>query len=337
MILKLRLIDFKLLCFVTFLFFPSVAPAENLKNQKQILKKIFESIVNIDAKIPENARTSNTLGKLREGSGVVIDSKNILTIDYLVLEAKEITIGLFNGKKIPGKLTGYDPITGFSIVSPIIPIELKPLKIGDSDKIDLDEKLYILPSQKQGPGSEVKLVSRRPFFGWWEYYLENPIYTFPKNQSWAGSALTNTKGEILGIGSLFIRDAISPDIFSPGNMFVPVNLLKPILQDLKKYGHRKSDLKPFIGLSPIENQGKIIVSRVSVDGPSDVAGIKKNDVIVSMNGNLIKSLQNFYLYLWNIGKSEALIDIIVFRDEKKIKFKVRSKDRMNYYVKSKTY
>ncbi len=337
MILKLKLIDFKLLCFVVFLSFPSIAFAENLTNQKQRLKKIFESIVNIDAKIPENARTSNILGKFREGSGVVIDSKNILTIGYLVLEAREITIGLFNGKKIPGKLTGYDPITGLGIVSPIIPIELKPLKIGDSDKIDIDEKLYILPSQKQGPGSEVKLVSRRPFFGWWEYYLENPIYTFPTNQSWAGSALTNTKGEILGIGSLFIRDATSPGIFSPGNMFVPVNLLKPILQDLKKYGHRKSDLKPYIGLSPIENEGKIIVSRVSIDGPSDVAGIKKNDVIISINGNLIKSLQNFYLYLWNIGKSEALIDIIVLRDKKKINFKVRSIDRMNYYFKSKTY
>ena len=337
MITKLKLIYFKLLCFVMFLSFPSIAFAENLMNQKQMLKKIFESIVNIDARIPENARTSNTLGNFREGSGVVIDSKNILTIGYLVLEAREITIGLFNGKKIPGKLTGYDPITGFGIVSPIIPIELKPLKIGDSNKIDIDEKLYILPSQKQGPGSEVKLVSRRPFFGWWEYYLENPIYTFPTNQSWAGSALTNTKGEILGIGSLFIRDATSPGIFSPGNMFVPVNILKPILQDLKKYGHRKSDLKPYIGLSPIEIQGKIIVSRVSIDGPSDVAGIKKNDVIISMNGNLIKSLQNFYLYLWNIGKSEALIDIKVFRDGKKINFKVRSKDRMNYYVKSKTY
>ena len=90
-------------------------------------------------------------------------------------------------------------------------------------------------------------------------------------------------------------------------MFVPVNLLKPILKDLKKYGHRKSDLKPYIGLSPIENNGKIIVSRVSMDGPSDISGIKKNDVIISMNGNLVKSLQNFYLYLWNIGKSEALI------------------------------
>ena len=337
MISKLKLIDFKLLCFVIFLSFPSIAFAENLINQKQMLKKIFESIVNIDAKIPENARTSNTLGKFREGSGVVIDSKNILTIGYLVLEAREITIGLFNGKKIPGKLTGYDPITGFGIVSPIIPTALKPLKIGNSDKIDIDEKLYILPSHKQGPGSEVKLVSRRPFFGWWEYYLENPIYTFPTNQSWAGSALTNIEGEILGIGSLFIRDATSPGIFSPGNMFVPVNLLKPILQDLKKYGHRKSDLKPYIGLSPIENNGKIIVSRVSIDGPSDVAGIKKNDVIISINGNLIKSLQNFYLYLWNIGKSEVLIDIIILRDGKKINFKVRSKDRMNYYVKNKTY
>ena len=114
-------------------------------------------------------------------------------------------------------------------------------------------------------------------------------------------------------------------------------LAHSILKDLKKYGRRKSDLKPYIGLSPIENNGKIIVSRVSMDGPSDISGIKKHDVIISINGNLVKSLQNFYLYLWNIGKSEALIDIIVLRDGKKIDFKVRSKDRMNYYVKNKTY
>ena len=189
--------------FIIIFIFQNVFASEKKIATEEEVKKLYDSIVRIYSIVPPDARTANSLGTERRGSGVIIDDKHILTIGYIVIEAKKITIGLRNGKKIPGRLSGYDHTSGFGIISPIIKTELKSLKLGNSSKIDIDQPLYILPSPFKGSGSIAKMVSRRPVAGWWEYYLDRPIYTFPTNQSWAGSPLINSNGEILGIGSLF--------------------------------------------------------------------------------------------------------------------------------------
>ena len=336
-ILKKNLAKFKFIFFLLIFLLPLFSYANDGSIDKNKLQLYFDSIVSIDSIIPENARTAKSLGTVRQGSGVIIDDQTILTIGYIVIEAKEITIGLRNGKKIPGRLSGYDHTSGFGIISPIIKTELKSLKLGNSSKIDVDQPLYILPSPFKGSGSIAKMVSRRPFAGWWEYYLDRPIYTLPTNQSWAGSPLINSNGEILGIGSLFIADAATPGIMSPGNMFVPINLLKPILKDLKKYGRRKSNIKPYIGLSSNEYNGQVIVKRVSRDGPSYIAGIKANDIITSVNGNLVKNLKKFYEAVWATGNSGVSIKIGIQRNGKQINFDVKSIDRMDYFIKNNSY
>ena len=182
-----------------------------------------------------------------------------------------------------------------------------------------------------------KMVSRRPFVGWWEYFLEKPIYTLPMNQSWAGAPLVNSKGEILGIGSLFVADAASPGTLTPGNMFVPINLLKPILNDLLKYGRPKSGMKPYLGISTNDSSGKVIVSRVSTGGPSDKSGIRKNDIINAVNGNYVNTVKNFYMSIWNSGDIGVNIQLEIIRNNKKVIFNVKSVDRMDYFIKNKSY
>jgi len=323
--------------FISLFFVSSIVFADQSSITKDKIQNFYNAVVSIDSIVPDEARTSKSLGTVRQGSGVIIDQNNILTIGYIVIEASEIIIGLPDGKKIPGKLTGYDHSSGFGIVSPIIKTSLTPLKIGDSNKIELDDNLLILPSPNKGVGSVVKMVSRRPFIGWWEYLLENPIYTLPMNDSWAGSPLINHKGEILGIGSLFVADAALPGTLSPGNMFVPINLLRPILKDLIKYGRPKSGMKPYLGISTNDSNGEIIVTRVSKDGPSDKAGIRKNDIIKSVNGKQVNNIENFYRTIWNSGKIGVKIQLEIIRDKKKLNFKVKSVDRMDYFIKNKSY
>ena len=337
----LRLSKLNLIIIIFFYKFCVLIPF-NIYAQETILKKeklndLYNSIVSIHSKIPDEARTSKSLGTVRQGSGVVIDNKNILTIGYVVLEASEISIGLINGKKIPGRLIAYDFETGFGLVSPIVSTKLKSLKIGDSSKIKMDDSIFILPSPTMGIGSLAKMVSRRPFVGWWEYYLEKPIYTLPNNPAWTGAPLVNSQGEIVGIGSLFIRDAVSPEIISPGNMFVPINLLKPIMKDLVKYGRRTSNINPYIGLSSDDNSGKIVVTKVSKDGPSYKVGIKPDDVITGVNGRLVNNLETFYKTLWSTRNYGAMIKVDINRNGKKMSFNIRSINRMDYYLKSNSY
>ena len=319
------------------IFISSLVKADENSITKEKIKKFYNSVVSIDSKIREEARTSKSLGTIRQGSGVIIDEYNILTIGYIVIEAHEIMIGLPNGKQIPGKLTGYDHSSGFGIVSPIIKTKLTPLEIGNSNDVDLDDTLLILPSPQKGIGSMAKMVSRRPFVGWWEYFLEKPIYTLPMNQSWAGAPLISSNGQILGVGSLFVQDAAFPGTFSPGNMFVPINLLKPILNDLIKYGRRKKDVKPYIGISTNDSSGKVIITRVSKKGPAEKSGLKKNDIIKAVNGKAVNTVQMFYKTIWSSGNYGVEIDFEIIRNEKDLSFKVKSVDRMDYLIKNESY
>ena len=157
------------------------------------------------------------------------------------------------------------------------------------------------------------------------------------NQSWAGAPLISSNGKILGVGSLFVQDAAFPGTVSPGNMFVPINLLKPILNDLIKYGRRKKDIKPYIGLSTNNSSGKVIITRVSKKGPAEKSGLKKNDIIKTVNGKAINSVQMFYKTIWSSGNYGVEIDFEIIRNEKDLSFKVKSVDRMNYFIKNKSY
>ena len=214
--------------FFQFCFCLSVIHMQKLQRK---VERFYRSIVGVRSIVPPEARTAASLGVEREGNGVAIDENHILTIGYIVIESESIEIGLSDGRQLPAKLVGYDHTSGFGIIKSVVPLTMPPLKLGNSDNINSEQDLLILPSPNRGAGSIVKSVSRRPFTGWWEYFVESPIYTTPPNRLWAGAPILNGNGEILGIGSLFVSESV-PGISSPGNMSVPINLLKPILEDL---------------------------------------------------------------------------------------------------------
>ena len=297
----------------------------------------YDSVVDIYAKIPPEARTASSLGQERAGTGVVIDGGYILTIGYLVIEASEIKIGLSNGQTVPGTLVGCDHTTGFGILKSVVPIALTELTLGDSDKIQVDESLLILPSPQQGFSSLAQMVSRRPFAGWWEYYLEDSIYTFPTNQAWAGAPLVNAEGEILGIGSLFVADAVSQGVMSPGNLFVPINLLKPILAELTEFGRRKTNIKPYLGLSSDDSSGQVVITRVNEGGPSDKVGILAQDIITHVNQTPVTTLKDFYEAVWGSGESGSIVSLEISRAGQDMSVRVQTVDRMDYFVKPKSY
>ena len=253
--------------FPALLLFASNSYADFTKDKIDLF---YESIVSVHSTVPPEARTAASLGVEREGNGVAIDENHILTIGYIVIESESIEIGLSDGRRLPATLVGYDHTSGFGIIKSVVPLKMPPLQLGNSDNINSEQDLLILPSPNRGAGSIVRSVSRRPFTGWWEYFVESPIYTTPPNGLWAGAPILNEKGEVLGIGSLFVSETL-PGISSPGNMSVPINLLKPILGDLISSGRRKSKIQPYLGISSDDSNDQIIEARVN-DGGSLSSG-----------------------------------------------------------------
>jgi serine protease Do len=287
------------------------------------------SVVKLRSKAFAGARSTTTLGLQREGTGVVLDSQGlVLTIGYLILEAETVELSTADGTSFPATVVGYDSATGFGLLRAHRPLPIAPIAMGQSSKIATRERVLIVGFDGVAPAV---VVSRRQFVGFWEYLLDEAIYTAPVTVNWSGAALLDHEGKLLGIGSLSVNDAVGPDSQVPGNLFVPIDLLKPLLNDLLKHGKSSARPRPWLGVQTQEVQGNVIVTRVSPDGPADAAAMRPGDVIVTLGGDLIKGQADFYTRLWARGPAGVKIPLEVLRAGKIQSVTVTSIDRDSYY------
>jgi S1-C subfamily serine protease len=293
------------------------------------------SVVKVKSKAVANARTSRSLGPQREGTGVVIDSEGlVLTIGYLIVEAETVELSTADGRSFPATVVGYDNATGFGLLKSLRPLPVKPVQLGQSASIGEREMVLIVGYDGVAPAY---VVSRRPFVGYWEYLLDEAIYTAPATVNWSGAALLNREGKLLGIGSLVINDAMGTRTQVPGNLFVPIDLLKPLLGDLIATGKSSARPRPWIGINTQEVQGNVIVTRVSSEGPAEDASVRSGDVIVGVGGQTIAGQADFYTKLWKTGEAGVDISIDVLRSGRVEKITVKSIDRDRYYRGKPTY
>ena len=298
----------------------------------------FAAIVKIEARALPDARSAATLGTDREGTGVVIASDGlILTIGYLLVEADEVKIIDDHGRTLPARVAAYDHATGLGLVRPIAPLDVAPLKLGDSSKLAESDPVLIVNSGGRSEATRAIVVSRRPFSGNWEYMLDSAIYTSPPTLNWSGAALIGTDGTLLGVGSLILRDATERDPHIPGNMFVPIEALKPILADLIKTGRRAGPVRPWLGVAADEVQGRLVVVRVSPEGPADLAGVQRGDIILAVGGDGVRSQADFYRKLWARGAAGSEIPLRLLQGIDIREVKVRSMDRLDYFRQKPTY
>ena len=286
------------------------------------------SVVRIQAKAVPNARSGSTLGPVREGTGIVIDSSGlILTIGYLIQEAETVEIAAADGRSLPASVIAYDYNTGFGLLRALKAPPVKPIAFGDSANLSNSEPVLIVGFDGVAPAF---VVSRRQFAGYWEYLLDDAIFTAPATVNWQGAALINKEGKLLGVGSLMVGDAISGRAQIPGNMFVPIDLLKPILGDLIAQGKASAHPRPWIGINTQDLQGRLFVTRVSPESPAERAGLMAGDIIVGIRGEQVRNQADFYRKMWASGDAcaEVLLDVLKGTEIKKLG--VKSVDRDSY-------
>jgi S1-C subfamily serine protease len=292
------------------------------------------SVVKLRSQTVPDARSNRTLGPVREGTGVVIDADGlVLTIGYLILEAETVELSTANGTSFPATVVGYDAATGFGLVRSLRPLPIKPVEFGRSSNVAVRDPVLIVGFDGVAPAY---VVSRRPFAGYWEYLLDEAIYTAPATVNWSGAALLGRDGKLLGIGSLSVNDAAGPDSQVPGNLFVPIDLLNPLLHDLVTRGKSSAPPRPWIGVQTQEVYGNVIVTRVSPESPAEAA-MRPGDVIVAVGGQIIKGQADFYVRLWSRGQAGVEIPLDVLREGQIQKVRVKSIDRETYYRARRTY
>ena len=318
---------------------PQAAPsgAQHSPSQYQSLVDAANAVVLVHAKVLPNARSLKTLGDERMGSGIVIAPEQlVLTIGYLILEAEDVEITTSSGRKMPATVVAYDHATGFGLLRPIGPLDVKPIKLGASAAVEQLDRVMTVGAGGEENVAVATVVSKRPFTGYWEYMVDNAIFTSPPRADHSGAALINKDGELVGVGSLFVMNAAAPDERLPGNMFVPTDLLKPILAEMIRTGRQSGGKRPWLGVSSLEEDGHIKVLRVSDDSPAAEAGIAPGDIILSLGGQRLATLPEFYKRLWSSGAPGVEVQLKVLHGSEVRDVKVRSMDRADLIRKKPT-
>jgi S1-C subfamily serine protease len=301
------------------------------------LDRLLSAVVHIKTTINPDGRSVDALGRERDGTGIVIDDSGlILTIGYLMVEAQGAEVITNDGRAVAAVAVGYDHETGFGLLRAIMPLNVHALPLGHS--ADLKEQEPVMIAAYGGPGrlAPALVVSKREFAGGWEYLLEDAIFTSPPYPAWSGAALIDHLGKLVGVGSLVVGD-VSGHGDGPGNMFVPIDRLPPILADLIADGRASGPARPWIGVTTREAGGRLVVVAVAKGGPAEKAGVRHGDVITGVAGAVPNDMGDFYRKIYAQGAAGTTIPLDVRRDDAERHFDIKSMNRLDHLRLKSTY
>jgi len=298
---------------------------------EQTAEEILKAIVKVRAVIHDDAVTAQSLGTEREGNGILIDSAgHILTIGYIILESKTIEVTWPDGQVTGATFVGYDYDTGFGILRVNKVLNIMPMKLGSSSALKAGEPALVAGHKGADNVLGVRVAARKEFTGYWEYLLENAIYTIPPFQNFAGAALIGSDGYLLGIGSIFTQVNVPGVGTLPANMFVPIDLLKPILSDLITTGRSRQPQRPWLGMHTDESHGRVFVIRTHPGGPAQKANLQAGDLILKVNNQPVEGQADFFRKIWALGTAGVKVPISILRGTKIQGITVNSADRYQF-------
>jgi S1-C subfamily serine protease len=297
------------------------------------LQAAFDAVVLLRAGIPEDACTASILGTERAGNGVVIrDDGLVLTIGYLITEAQTVWLTTNRGAAIPGHVLGYDQATGFGLVLPLAPLGVEPLERGSASAAAQGSSVFVIGHGGRAHSLKAKIIAKREFAGYWEYVLDEAFFTAPAHPQWGGAALLDEDGKLLAIGSLLVQEAVAGKTVD-GNMFVPIDLLEPILADMASVGRASRPPRPWMGLYATELEGHLVVGGLAPGGPAEQAGVKLGDLLIDVSGERVKGLPAFFRKVWSLGPAGTMIPLTISRQGSLTRLHLRSADRNDFLKK----
>jgi S1-C subfamily serine protease len=295
------------------------------------LDRALASVVGLSAQAPPDAFTAEVLGTERAGNGVLIrDDGLVLTIGYVIVEAEQVWLTAGTGRVVPGHVLAYDHVTGFGLVQALGRLDIPALPIGDSGRAPVGERVVVAGVGGRPRSVAARIVARQEFAGYWEYVLDEAIFTAPAHPHWGGTALIGPGGDLLGIGSLQLEHATSTGDTLHLNMIVPIDLLEPILDDFLTLGRPKRPTRPWLGLYATEAENKVVIMSTATGGPAEQAGLESGDVVLAVAGRAIGNLASFFRRIWALGEAGVEVPLTIHRGGKTFEVRIPSADRARF-------
>jgi S1-C subfamily serine protease len=297
------------------------------------LDSALDAVVQLRSEIPEDAFTASILGTERIGNGIVIrDDGLVLTIGYLITEARSIWLTTNGGLAVEGYPLAYDQATGFGLVQPLGHLGVAPLPRGSIANCDAADDVIVIGQGGRAHALKAKIIDKREFAGYWEYVLDEAVFTAPAHPQWGGTAVVGMDGLLLGIGSLLVEE-MHEGKQAQGNMVVPIDLLEPILDDMLKLGRSSREPRPWMGMYAAETGGQIVVGGVAKDAPAQRAGIRQGDMVLEVAGSRVSSLADLFRKVWRLGPAGAEIPLTLAREGSLLNVRLQSVDRNDFLKK----
>src|SRR5215831_788322 len=295
------------------------------------LDRALAAVVGLRSAVPEDAFTAEVLGTERAGNGVLIRSDGlVLTIGYLIVEAESVWLSLSDGRGVAGHVLGYDQESGFGLVQALARVELPTLALGDSVGPSVGDSVVVGGAGGRQRSVAATIAAKQEFAGYWEYFLDEAIFTAPSHPQWGGSALIGPAGDLLGIGSLQLQREGEEGKREDLNMIVPIDILKPILDDLITLGRPNRPPRPWLGLYATEIEDKVVVAGLAGQGPAKAAKLRRGDIVLAVNGAQPNGLGDFYRRVWAMGEAGVEVPLSIYRDGRAVELRIASADRNRF-------
>ncbi|WOK15830.1 S1C family serine protease [Rhodopseudomonas sp. BAL398] len=293
------------------------------------LDRALSAVVGLHAIIPSDGFTANTLGVERAGNGVLIDDGLVLTIGYLITEAEKVWLHVGEGRVVEGHALGFDQDSGFGLVQAFAPLDLPVLPLGASSAVTVGDRVVVGGIGGRARSVAARVAARQEFAGYWEYLLDDAIFTQPSHPNWGGTGLISARGELIGIGSLQIereRGGNNEQL----NMMVPIDLLKPVLEDLRRFGRVNRPARPWLGMYSSEIDDNIVVVGIAPKGPAARAELKTGDVILAVNGEPVRGAADTYRKIWALGPAGVEVPLTLLSGGATFDVVLHSSDRAKF-------
>ncbi len=295
------------------------------------LDAALSAVVGVRANIPEDAFTAGVLGTDRAGHGVLIRNDGLVaTIGYLVTEADSIWLTLANGRTVPGHVLGYDQSTGFGLIQALARLDTPCLALGRSSAAKVGQRVVVAGAGGRHHAVAAEIVAKQEFAGYWEYLLDEAIFTAPAHPFWGGAAVIGEAGDLIGIGSLQLEQAAEGERASHLNMIVPIDLLRPILDDMLTLGRPNRPPRPWLGLYATEVDDKVLVAGIAQRGPAQRADMRTGDVVLAVGGAKVTDLAGFFRGIWSLGAAGVEVPITISREGRTTELRIASADRDDF-------
>ena len=297
------------------------------------LAAALDSVLLLRAEIPEDAFTAAILGTERAGNGVVIGADGmVLTIGYLITEAASIWLTTNRGNVVQGHALAYDQATGFGLVMPLGKLGVPPLARGSARAVEPDSPVIVIGQGGRAHSLKAKVVAKREFAGYCEYVLDEALFTAPAHPQWGGAALVGEDGSLIGIGSLLVQETVAGKTVD-GNMFVPIDLLAPILDAMLATGRPAQPPRAWLGIYATEMDGHVVIGGLAPGGPAERAGVQLGDLVLEAGGEKVRNLAALFRRIWSLGPAGSEVPLTLSRRGASSSVRIRSADRNDFLKK----